>query len=87
MGMRYCGIHLFLTFLPIFLGKACPDTRIGWLNPECYDPAYKNIDSTVQLTPMATWNDLFCRIRKSHTQSHMWNHTHMLMFFIFVRFA
>ena len=70
-----------LTFWPIFLGKACLDTEIGWLNPELYDTGRKNVDSTVQF---ATWSGLFCRIRKSHTQLHIWNHARTLTYFPFL---
>ena len=36
-----CVLDIPLTFLPICLGKVCLDTRIGWLDPEVYDPAIK----------------------------------------------
>jgi len=76
-----------LTLWPIFLGKACLDTWIGQLNPECYDKHRKNIDSTVQFTPITAWNGPFCWIQKSHTQSRMWNHARTFTFSIFVGFA
>ena len=40
--LRYpCVSDTPLTFLPIFLGKACLDARIGYLNPEFYDLVVK----------------------------------------------
>ena len=36
-GMRHCGINVFRTpFSPIFLGKACLDTRIAHVQSQSY---------------------------------------------------
>ena len=58
----------------------------GWLNPECYDPGRKNVRVTVRFAfaPIATWGGPFCPIRKSHTQSRIWNHAHMFTCFPFL---
>jgi len=91
MRMRHCGIHVFRTSLSpsdlyIFLGKVCLDTRIGRLNPKFYALGGKILDSTVRFAfaPIGTWSDPFCPIRKSHTQSHMWNHARTFACFPFI---
>ena len=69
-----CASDTHLTFWLIFLGKAGLDTQIGRLNPECNDLGHKNMDSPIRFTSIATWRNPFCCIRKSHMQSHIWNH-------------
>ena len=43
-------------------------------NPEYYNPGRKDIDSSVQITPITKCSGPFCPIQKSHMQSRMWNH-------------
>ena len=81
--MWHCSIHLFLTLWLIFFGKTFLDTRIGRLNPECYNPGGKNLDSIIRFafTPIATWSGSFGHLQKSHMQSHIWNHARMFSIF------
>jgi len=74
MHMQHCSIYVFWTPLsPIFLGKACLDTEIGWLNPEFYDPGHKNMDSIVwfAFASTATWSDpFFAFVNRIHSQKY-----------------
>ena len=62
--MYPCVSDTPLTFWPIFLGKACQDTRIRWLNAESYDPDCKNMDLTIRFATIATRSNPFYRIQK-----------------------
>ena len=69
-----CISYTRFTFWLIFLGRACLDTWIQWLNPEYYDQGHKNMDSMVWFAfgPITTWSNLFCCIWKLHMQLRLW---------------